>query len=162
MSSLCGKFLRFVQCRLIVFTDLSYLEYKLAILISNSRKMIFLQIQLSWVCFDVLYVLNLFHDLFFLFRWCLLILILALVVIMHWCWLFRSHVLHCVPLYSVTSMFTHNMLFSCHRIILMHTSHSCIIATETPENENAEPAVSVEPKLSVEFVLSRKNIKASS
>ena len=35
----------------------------------------------------------------------------------------------------------------------MHTSHSCIIVTETPESEPVEPTESVEPAPGVEFVV---------
>ena len=35
----------------------------------------------------------------------------------------------------------------------MHTSHSCIIVTETPESETIEPAESVEPEPGVEFLV---------
>ena len=38
-------------------------------------------------------------------------------------------------------------------IILMHTSHSCIIVTETLESEPVEPAESVEPEPGVEFLV---------
>ena len=38
-------------------------------------------------------------------------------------------------------------------IILMHTSHSCIIVTETPESKPVEPAESVEPEPGVEFLV---------
>ena len=37
-------------------------------------------------------------------------------------------------------------------IILMHTSHSCIIVTEPSEVEPVEPAESVEPEPGVQFV----------
>ena len=39
-----------------------------------------------------------------------------------------------------------------HGITLMHTSHSCIIVTETPESETVEPTEFVEPELGVELV----------
>ena len=35
----------------------------------------------------------------------------------------------------------------------MHTSHSCIIVIETPENEIVEPAESVETEPGVEFLV---------
>ena len=35
----------------------------------------------------------------------------------------------------------------------MHTSHSCIIVTETPESEPVELAESVEPEPGVEFLV---------
>jgi hypothetical protein len=38
-------------------------------------------------------------------------------------------------------------------IILMHASHSCIIVTETSENEPVEPAKTVEPEPGVELVI---------
>ena len=38
----------------------------------------------------------------------------------------------------------------------MHTSHSCIIVTETPESEPVEPAESVEPEPGVEFLVELK------
>ena len=40
-----------------------------------------------------------------------------------------------------------------HGIKLMHTSHSCIIVTETPESKPVEPAESVEPEPGVEFLV---------
>ena len=43
-----------------------------------------------------------------------------------------------------------------HSIMLMHTSHSCIIVTETPESEPVEPAESVEPEPGVEFLVELK------
>jgi hypothetical protein len=46
----------------------------------------------------------------------------------------------------------------------MHASHSCIIVTETPENEpeTVEPAETVEPELVLSSLSSRKKTKASS
>ena len=35
----------------------------------------------------------------------------------------------------------------------MHTSHSCIIVTETPESETVEPTEFVEPEPGVELVV---------
>jgi len=64
-----------------------------------------------------------------------------------------SLVLRCVPLHSVSSMFTHSMSFSCHRIILMHTSHSCTIVTKTSESEPVEPTEVADPEPSVEFLV---------
>ena len=40
-----------------------------------------------------------------------------------------------------------------HSITLMHTSHSYIIVTETPESEPVEPTESVEPEPGVEFLV---------
>ena len=40
-----------------------------------------------------------------------------------------------------------------HSIMLMHTSHSCIIVTEPSEVEPVEPTESVEPELGVPFVV---------
>ena len=40
-----------------------------------------------------------------------------------------------------------------HSIMLMHTSHSCIIVTEPSEVEPVEPAESVEPEPGVPFVV---------
>jgi hypothetical protein len=37
--------------------------------------------------------------------------------------------------------------------MLMHAYHSCIIVTETPENEPVEPAETVEAKPGAEFVV---------
>jgi hypothetical protein len=42
-------------------------------------------------------------------------------------------------------------------IMLMHKFHSCIIVTETPENELVEPAEIIETKLGVEFVVELKD-----
>jgi hypothetical protein len=41
-------------------------------------------------------------------------------------------------------------------IILMHTSHSCIIVIETPEDEPVEPARTVEAKLGAKFVIEQE------
>jgi hypothetical protein len=41
-------------------------------------------------------------------------------------------------------------------IILMHTSHSCIIVTETSENEPVEPAETVEAEPGAEFVVEQE------
>ena len=49
--------------------------------------------------------------------------------------------------------FTCSMSFSCHRIILMHASHTCIIVTEPSEKEPVEPAESIEPEPGVPFVV---------
>jgi hypothetical protein len=38
-------------------------------------------------------------------------------------------------------------------IMLMYASHSCIIVTETSENEPVEPAETVEPEPGVEFIV---------
>jgi hypothetical protein len=38
-------------------------------------------------------------------------------------------------------------------IILMHTSHSCIIVTETLEDEPVEPAEAVEAEPGAEFIV---------
>jgi hypothetical protein len=43
--------------------------------------------------------------------------------------------------------------FTIINIMLMHTFHSCIIVTETPENEPVEPAKIVETEPGVEFVV---------
>ena len=40
-----------------------------------------------------------------------------------------------------------------HSIMLMHTFHSCIIVTESSENEPVEPIESVEPEPGVQFVV---------
>ena len=40
-----------------------------------------------------------------------------------------------------------------HSIMLMHTSHSCIIVTEASKVEPVEPTESVEPELGVQFVV---------
>jgi hypothetical protein len=37
--------------------------------------------------------------------------------------------------------------------MLMHASHSCIIATEMPENEHVKPAKIVEPEPGIEFAV---------
>jgi hypothetical protein len=37
--------------------------------------------------------------------------------------------------------------------MLISPPHSCIIVTETPENESIEPAMTVEPEPRVEFVV---------
>ena len=49
--------------------------------------------------------------------------------------------------------FIYSMSFLCHRIILMHASHTCIIVTELSENEPVEPAESIEPEPGVPFVV---------
>ena len=49
--------------------------------------------------------------------------------------------------------FIHSMSFLCHRIILMHTSHTCIIVTESSEVEPVEPTEFVEPEPGVQFVV---------
>jgi hypothetical protein len=41
-------------------------------------------------------------------------------------------------------------------IILMHTSHSCIIVTKTPEDEPVEPAGTVEAEPGAEFVVEQE------
>jgi hypothetical protein len=38
----------------------------------------------------------------------------------------------------------------------MHTSHSCIIVTETPEDAPVEPAETVETELGAEFVVEQE------
>ena len=48
----------------------------------------------------------------------------------------------------MTYHFMHN-----YSIILIHTSHSCIIVTETPESETVEPTEFVEPDPGVELVV---------
>jgi len=40
-----------------------------------------------------------------------------------------------------------------HSIMLMHTSHSCIIVTEASDVEPVEPAESVEPEPGVQFMV---------
>ena len=40
-----------------------------------------------------------------------------------------------------------------HSIALIHASHSCIIVTESSENEPVEPAESVEPEPGVQFAV---------
>ena len=73
MPSICGNFIRFVQLSLHVFSELTFLgQLKLGIFISNYRKMFLLQIQLCWVRYDVLCILDLFHDLCFLYKFLLI------------------------------------------------------------------------------------------
>jgi len=97
-------------------------------------------------------VLNLFHDLCLLFRFCLLILALAflfdyvIVLICPRC-VYVCASSHVVPFNSHSYHIMHN-----HGIILMHASHSCIIVTELSENEPTEPVEVVERKPDVEFV----------
>jgi hypothetical protein len=42
-------------------------------------------------------------------------------------------------------------------IILMHTSHSCIIVTETPEDEPVEPAETVEAEPGAESIIEQED-----
>jgi hypothetical protein len=39
----------------------------------------------------------------------------------------------------------------------MHTSHSCIIVTETPEDKTVEPAETVEAEPGAEFVIEQED-----
>ena len=55
-------------------------------------------------------------------------------------------------------MLNHSLFMTYHfmcnySIILVHTSHSCIIVIETPESEPVETAESVEPEPGVEFLV---------
>ena len=129
----------------------------------NSRKMFLLQIQVSWVPFNVLCLLNLIYNLCLLFRFCLLILALAflfdyvIVLVCHRC-VYVCASSHVVPFNSHSYHIMHN-----HGIILMNASHSSIIVTKPSEDEPTEPVEVVEPKPGVEFVLEpeRKPRKAA-
>ena len=113
-------FLDFSQLRLYVLFYLSCLEWlKINIFMVNSRKIILLQIHVSWVSCNVLCMLNLIYYLCSLFKWCFLIFILTLgswyisVVCYN-----RICYIH-VPLHSVSFMFhTWHVIF----ISLHHTN----------------------------------------
>ena len=84
--------------------------------------MFLLQIQLYWVPYDVLYVLNLFHYLFLQFR--ILLLILSIVFLLTWAW-----VCLIVELCSYYAS-SHVISFILHTISLMNQpwyhSNACI------------------------------------
>ena len=153
MPSIYASFLGFVQLSLHAFSELTCIgQLKLVIFISNSRKMILLQIQVSQVPCNVLCMLNLIYDFCLLSKPCFSILVLdlllacSIVIVCHrMCYdCASSHVCH--PFF----MSYHSRIIHC--ITLMHTSHSCIIVTETPESETIEPTEFVEPEPDVEFV----------
>ena len=73
MASICGNFLRFVQSSLDAFSYLSCIgQLKNVNFLSNYRKMILLQIQVSWALCNVLCIIYLFYDLFLLYKFLLL------------------------------------------------------------------------------------------
>jgi len=119
----------------------------------NSRKIFFLQIQISWVPCNVLCMLNLIYDFCLLSKPCFSILVLdlllacSIVIVCHrMCYdCASSHVCH--PFI----MSYHSRII--HGITLMHTSHSCIVVIQPTENEPIEPTESVEPEPGVEFVV---------
>ena len=124
MPSTCGNFLRFVQLSLNVLFYLSYLEWlKIDIFMVNSRKMFLLQIQVSWVPFNVLCLLNLIYNLCFLFRFCLLILALA--------FLFDYVIVLICPRCVYVCASSHVVSFILHTISFMnqpwHHSNACIL-----------------------------------
>jgi hypothetical protein len=47
----------------------------------------------------------------------------------------------------------HAISFHVVGIILMHTSHSCIIVTKTPEDEPVEPSATIEAEPGAEFAV---------
>ena len=153
MHSIYDNFLVFVQLSLQAFFELNFLgSLKFSMLISNFRKMILLQIQVSRVPCNVLCMLNLIYDFCLLSKPCFSILVLdlllacSIVIVCHrMCYdCASSHVCH--PFI----MSYHSRII--HGITLMHTSHSCIIVTETPESETIEPTEFVEPEPDVELV----------
>ena len=131
-----------------------------------------MQIQVLFVLCNVLCILNLFHNLFLLCKPCFLILILTLgsLCISVVCYNRLWYVL--VPLHSVLSIFHSQHVFFMslhhtnafvsfhaqhslhnHGIMLILASHSCIIVTESSENEPVEPTESVELETGVQFVV---------
>jgi hypothetical protein len=66
--------------------------------------------------------------------------------------------LACLLVLSVTSFPFHIMSSHFHiiGIILMHTSHSCIIVTETPEDAPVEPTEFVETEPGAECVVEQE------
>jgi hypothetical protein len=66
------------------------------------------------------------------------------------CFFVWSDIFFLLPCNSISS---HFHIIS---IILMHTSHSCIIVTETPEDELVKPAETVEAEPGAEFVVEQE------
>jgi len=114
--------------------------------------MLLLQIRLSWFCFDVLCILNLFHDLFllhdFLVANCCLVSFMPSLVEM------------CVGVVYACACTIACMPFIPHACHCIHKNlhankciHSCILVTKTLENEPVEPTESIEPEPMIEFVV---------
>ena len=62
--------------------------------------------------------------------------------------------------HRVVTFFVHVIsLLHKHSIMLMHASYSCIIVTESSENEPVEPTESVEPETGVQFVVEPEAIQ---
>ena len=151
MPSFYYNFLGFFSLSLHAFYDLPCLEWlKINIFMINYRKMLLLKNQFSWVPCNVPCMPNLLCDLCLLCKPCILILILTLGLLCISVVVYRVCCVH-VPLHSASSKFHSQHVISCHRIILMHASHSYIIVTESSEVEPVEPTESVEPEPGVQF-----------
>ena len=123
MFSSYVNFMRILWTILHVLFDLSCLEWlKIDIFMVNSRKMFLLQIQVSWVPFNVLCLFNLIYNLCLLFRFCLLILALA--------FLFDYVIVLICPRCVYVCASSHVVSFILHTISFMnqpwHHSNACI------------------------------------